>query len=105
MDLSVAGREPLKLAVSLDAADACFNGHFPGDTVVPGTLIVSLCLEAARRHLGRSGALTVRRFSFSRFAAPGSYELLLEERQLLFMFFTIAARIFLALLVAPFTSR
>lgn len=29
-------------------------------------------------------------------------ELLLEERQLLFMFFTIAARIFLALLVAPF---
>lgn len=29
-------------------------------------------------------------------------ELLLEERQLLFMFFTIAARIFLALLAAPF---
>jgi hypothetical protein len=32
-------------------------------------------------------------------------ELLLEERQLLFMFFTIAARIFLALLAAPFASR
>lgn len=80
MDLSVAGREPLKLAVSLDPSDACFNGHFPGDPVVPGTLIVSLCLEAARRHLGRGGALTVRRFSFSRFAAPGCYELLLEER-------------------------
>lgn len=32
-------------------------------------------------------------------------ELLLEERQLLFMFFTIAARIFLALLFAPFSSR
>jgi hypothetical protein len=29
-------------------------------------------------------------------------ELLLEERQLLFMFFTIAARIVLALLAAPF---
>jgi hypothetical protein len=29
-------------------------------------------------------------------------EILLEERQLLFMFFTIAARIFLALLAAPF---
>ncbi len=29
-------------------------------------------------------------------------ELLLEERQLLFMFFTIGARIFLALLAAPF---
>lgn len=32
-------------------------------------------------------------------------ELLLEERQLLFMFFTIAARILLALLAAPFASR
>lgn len=31
-------------------------------------------------------------------------ELLLEERQLLFMFFTIAARILLAILVAPFTG-
>jgi hypothetical protein len=32
-------------------------------------------------------------------------ELLLEERQLLFMFFTIAARILLALIAAPFTAR
>jgi hypothetical protein len=32
-------------------------------------------------------------------------ELLLEERQLLFMFFTIAARIVLAILAAPFTMR
>ena len=32
-------------------------------------------------------------------------ELLLEERQLLFMFFTIAARIVLALLAAPFVRR
>jgi len=31
-------------------------------------------------------------------------ELLLEERQLLFMFFTIAARILLAIIVAPFTG-
>ena len=32
-------------------------------------------------------------------------ELLLEERQLLFMFFTIAARIVLALIAAPFVRR
>lgn len=32
-------------------------------------------------------------------------ELLLEERQLLFMFFTIAARIVLALIAAPFMRR
>lgn len=32
-------------------------------------------------------------------------ELLLEERQLLFMFFTIAARILLGIIAALFTSR
>lgn len=32
-------------------------------------------------------------------------ELLLEERQLLFMFFTIAARIVLAFITLPFTGR
>jgi hypothetical protein len=32
-------------------------------------------------------------------------ELLLEERQLLFMFFTILARILLSIITLPFTSR
>ena len=76
MDMRIDG--PQTLAVSFDPADACFNGHFPGNPVVPGTLILGLCLEAARRRLGRD-ALTVRRFSFSRFAGPGDYELRIEE--------------------------
>ncbi len=32
-------------------------------------------------------------------------EFLLEEKQILFMFFTIAARIVLAIIAAPFTMR
>ena len=70
----------LTLPVSFDAGHACFNGHFPGDPVVPGTLVVGLCLEAVRSRLGHAGPLTVRRFSFARFAAPGAYELRIEDR-------------------------
>ncbi len=70
----------LTLPVSFDPGDACFNGHFPGSPVVPGTLVVGLCLEAVRSRLGHAGPLTVRRFSFARFAAPGAYELRIEDR-------------------------
>lgn len=33
-----------------------------------------------RARLGHAGPLTVRRFSFARFAAPGAYELRIEDR-------------------------
>ncbi len=78
MDLKAAGS--LTLPVSFDPDDACFNGHFPGNPVVPGTLIMGLCLEVVRARLGNAGPLTVRRFSFARFAAPGAYELRIEDR-------------------------
>jgi 3-hydroxyacyl-[acyl-carrier-protein] dehydratase len=78
--MRVLSSTPLRLAVRLDAADACFRGHFPGNPVAPGTLILGMCLEAARTLPGRGDALSVRRFSFSRFAEPGEYEIILEER-------------------------
>ena len=78
MDLKAAGS--LTLPVSFDPDDACFNGHFPGNPVVPGTLVLGLCLDAVRTRLGHAGPLRVRRFSFARFAAPGTYELRIEDR-------------------------
>lgn len=80
MDLNLLSRNPLRLGVSFAPDDACFNGHFPGDPVVPGSLIAGLSLQAIREHLGHAGPLRVRRFSFSRFARPGSYTLDIEER-------------------------
>lgn len=70
----------LTLPVSFDPGDACFNGHFPGNPVVPGTLVLGLCLDAVRTRLDHAGPLRVRRFSFARFAAPGAYELRIEDR-------------------------
>lgn len=78
--MSAGGREPLALSVALGPDHACFHGHFPGDPVVPGTLILALCLDAVRSRFGLAGHLTVRRFSFARFAAPGAYELCIEDR-------------------------
>ncbi len=80
MDLSLVSLDPLRLAVSFAPEDACFNGHFPGNPVVPGSLIAGLSLQAVREHLGRTGPLRIRRFSFSRFACPGAYILDIEEQ-------------------------
>ena len=80
MDLNLISLRPLSLTVSFAPDDACFNGHFPDNPVVPGSLITGLSLQAIREHLGRTGPLRVRRFSFSRFARPGSYTLDIKEQ-------------------------
>lgn len=81
MDLTLLSRRPLRLAVVFRPGDACFHEHFPGNPVVPGSLIAGLCLEAMRQHLGCSGRLTIERFAFSRFAPPGAYTLGLDEQE------------------------
>jgi 3-hydroxyacyl-[acyl-carrier-protein] dehydratase len=79
MDLSLVSRTPLRLAVRFDPGDACFHEHFPGNPVVPGSLIAGLCMQAMREYLGRTGRLVIERFSFSRFAPPGAYTLGIDE--------------------------
>ncbi|MBE1426298.1 3-hydroxyacyl-[acyl-carrier-protein] dehydratase [Desulfomicrobium macestii] len=79
MDLSLVSRDPLQMSVSFDPADSCFNGHFPGNPVVPGSLVTGLCLQAISSFLGHKGPLHIRRFSFSRFASPGEYALGIED--------------------------
>jgi len=80
MDLSLVSQEPLRLSVSFDPADACFNEHFPGNPVVPGSLIAGLCMQVISQHRHISRPLCVHRFSFSHFASPGTYALGIEER-------------------------
>lgn len=55
--------------------DACFQGHFPGQPVVPGSLIMALSLEAIHKDFAQDKSLTIKRFSFRSFATPGCYEL------------------------------
>lgn len=79
MDLSLVSRTPLRLTVRFDPGDACFHEHFPDNPVVPGSLIAALCMQAMREHLGRTGRLIIERFSFSSFAPPGAYTLVIDE--------------------------
>lgn len=79
MDLSLVSQNPLRLSVSFDRTDACFNGHFPGNPVVPGSLIAGLCMQVILEHRGLS-PLRIDRFSFSRFASPGTYALGIDEQ-------------------------
>lgn len=79
MDLALLSAAPLCLAVRFDATDRCFNGHFPGNPVVPGSLIAGLCLWSIGTHLGVTEPLTITRFAFERFATPGDYELRIDN--------------------------
>lgn len=63
----------MDLELNFSADDACFRGHFPGNPVVPGSLVMALCLE--RIGTCTSKGLCVRHFSFIRFAPPGAYTL------------------------------
>jgi 3-hydroxyacyl-[acyl-carrier-protein] dehydratase len=79
MDLILISRTPLRLSVRFEPSDACFHEHFPGNPVVPGSLIAALCLQAMREYLKYTGRLVIERFSFSRFATPGTYTLGIDE--------------------------
>lgn len=70
----------LRLSLTFQATDPCFRGHFPGNPVVPGSLFMSLCLDAIREHAAPPGLLTITDFSFARFAHPGSYDLDIQEQ-------------------------
>ena len=56
-----------------DPADGIYRDHFPGNPVVPGSLIVHAFLEAGEK-AGFSGAeYTIENFRFREFISPGEY--------------------------------
>jgi 3-hydroxyacyl-[acyl-carrier-protein] dehydratase len=81
MDLSLVSRIPLRLSATFESGDSCFHEHFPGNPVVPGSLVVGLCMQAVRDHQNESGPLLVKRFSFSRLVSPGAYDLKITARE------------------------
>jgi 3-hydroxyacyl-[acyl-carrier-protein] dehydratase len=57
-DPSVPGTRNLKVTVRLNPAHRIFEGHFPGNPVVPGVCQIQMAREALESSLGRKGALT-----------------------------------------------
>ena len=61
-----------------DPVDPIYRHHFPGQPVVPGSLIVSAFMTA----IGGADAQSkweLRRFRFKRFVSPGRYEYQIES--------------------------
>ena len=75
MDLSLISRNPLRMSVLFEPDDPCFREHFPGNPMVPGSLVTGLFLALIAHFHERPGQLLIRRISFSRPAMPGAYEL------------------------------
>ena len=44
--------EPHREPIRIDAAHPALAGHFPGNPVVPGVVLLDRVLDAAQRHLG-----------------------------------------------------
>lgn len=85
MDLKLISREPLRMTVHFNPDEPCFREHFPDRPMVPGSLVIGLFLAAIAHFNGRSEQLLIKRFTFSRPAAPGAYELSITDSDSAFL--------------------
>lgn len=64
--------------VFFDPADKIYADHFPGNPIVPGSLIVQAFLEAAEKLGIDFPCHQVENFVFREFLHPGKYSLIIE---------------------------
>lgn len=64
-----------------DPKDLIYKDHFPGQPVVPGSLIVQAFIKAAQSPPDAFKVTRVENFRFKRFVAPGTYPYRLVLRQ------------------------
>lgn len=79
MDLTLLETQPWRFRVRFEPGEACFRDHFPDNPVVPGSLVMALCLDCLRQYSKPDAPLTIERFSFARFAPPGRYDLCIDH--------------------------
>ncbi len=53
--------------------DPVYEDHFPGNPVVPGTLIIDAFVTAARSVMEGQGGCSIDNFRFRHFISPGRY--------------------------------
>ena len=61
-----------------DPGDRIYRDHFPGNPVVPGSVIIHAFLRAHAR-AGKPGPVGVANFRFKRFVSPGEYRYAMGE--------------------------
>jgi 3-hydroxyacyl-[acyl-carrier-protein] dehydratase len=64
-----------------DPSDRIYKDHFPGNPVVPGSVIVAAFIDAGKRAGVLEAGFTVRDFKFREFVPPGRNGFIIEAYQ------------------------
>ena len=64
-----------------DPCDRIYSDHFPGNPVVPGSLIINAFLEAGKTAGFEGIQYTIENFRFREFVSPGEYDFGIEFLQ------------------------
>ena len=76
--LQILRERILKGVFWFDPSDGIYKDHFPGNPVVPGSLIVNAFMEAGKRAGFNGDKLVLKRFRFKKFISPGKYAYSIE---------------------------
>lgn len=61
-----------------DPADRIYDDHFPGNPIVPGSVIVHAFLKAGKESGHWEGTCIIEGFKFKRFVSPGEHAYSIE---------------------------
>jgi 3-hydroxyacyl-[acyl-carrier-protein] dehydratase len=68
----------IKGSFLFNAEDAIYADHFPGNPVIPGSMIIHAFMLAADKMGAYHGACTISGFRFKKFIPPGEYAYQIE---------------------------
>ena len=68
----------IKGSFLFDPEDAIYADHFPGNPVIPGSMIIHAFMLAADKMGAYHGACTISGFRFKKFISPGEYAYQIE---------------------------
>lgn len=57
--------------LSVPVEHGCFAGHFPGNPIVPGALLIQWLLQALRQHLSTQDIVAISSIKFAAPLKPG----------------------------------
>lgn len=65
--------------VYFDPDDLIYKDHFPGNPVVPGSVIVHAFLKIIRKSEPEYGSVSINSFRFKTFIGPGEYSYTIRQ--------------------------
>lgn len=70
----------LEGSIYFDKNDPLFREHFPGNPIVPGSVVIRELLKTAEDlGLNFQRPVTIKQFKFRNFLKPGKYKYILEQ--------------------------